>query len=158
MRTSRAPSWFQLAHVVAASFILFAVSAFGKGGGVGFWMEGTLTNITVTGDRIQFQLTGRFWMEQFPDGRPPRQLIEVDCKRGVSATVSQAEPFFAMTSDWHGGAIRQKGALLKILKAAAEHGRVVRFQMLQPKLEFGRDGSFTLTDAAVIRATDADLR
>ena len=144
--------------LLVVSSVVVATSAFAKGGGVGFWMEGTITNVTVAGDRIQFELTGRFWLEQFPDGRPPRQMIEVDCKRGISATVSQAEPFFAMTSDWRGGAIRQKGELLKILKTAAQRGRVVKFEMMQPKMEFGRDQSFRLTDAAVIRATDADLR
>jgi hypothetical protein len=158
MKTSRITSSFLLAHVVVVCFLISAVSTFAKGGGVGFWMQGTITNITVAGDRIQFQLTGRFWFEQFPDGRPPRQVIEVDCKGGVSATVTQADPFFAMTSDWRGGAIRQKGELLKILKTATERGRVVKFEMMRPKMEFGSDQSFALTDAAVIRATDADLR
>ncbi len=121
-------------------------------------MEGPVTNITVTGDRIQFQLSGRFWFVQYPEGRPPRHLIEVDGKRGISANVSQAELFFAMTADWRGGALREKGELLKILKTAAERGRVVKFELMRPKMDFGRDHSFTLTDAAVIRATDADLR
>jgi hypothetical protein len=82
----------------------------------------------------------------------------VHCKSGISATVSQAEPFFAMSVDWRGGALRQKGELFKILKTAAERGSAVKFQLTQPKMDFGRDQNFTLTDAIVIRATDADLR
>jgi hypothetical protein len=127
--------------------------------GVGFWMEGTVTNVTQLDGRLQFQLSGRFWFAQFPPDSPKQVEIEVHGKGGTfAATVSQSEPFFAMTSNWRAGALRKKGELFRILKTAEERGRAVRFELGQPKMEFGTDQSFTLLGASVVRATDADLR
>jgi hypothetical protein len=70
----------------------------------------------------------------------------------------QWEPFYAMTADRHGAALREKGALAAILQAAAGTKRVLQFQVVEAQLDFVRDGGFTVTQAAVIRATDHDLR
>jgi len=101
-------------------------------------------------------LTGRFWLEQYRGN--VRSVVEVDGRRGIPVTVVQAEPFFAMTTNWGGGAIRAHGALLPILETAAERKRTVKLELLDAKLVFGREGYFEVTEGAVIRATDADLR
>jgi hypothetical protein len=68
-----------------------------------------------------------------------------------------------LTPRWRGR--RSKGRLTavvtaaeKILKTATERGSAVNFELMQPKMDFGPDQSLTLMDAAIIRATDADLR
>ena len=119
-------------------------------------MEGTVSNVTAEGDKIQFHLKGQFRFEQYPDGHTP-QVIKVDGEKGIYASVHQADPFFAFTTDWGGGSIQNKGGLLRILKAAAERGNVVRFELLEPQLAFDAWHNITLSDAAVVRATDADL-
>jgi hypothetical protein len=121
-------------------------------------MEGTVTNIVATEEGIHFRLAGWFWFTQYPWGGTNQQVIKVDCKRGIPATVHQADPFFAFTPDWRAGSLGEKGRLLRILKIAEVRGRVVKFELTQPKVGFGPDGSLTLMDATVIRATDADLR
>jgi hypothetical protein len=127
--------------------------------GVGFWMEGRVTNVALIGERIQFQITGRFWFTQLPpEGATKPQVIEVHGKDGISAIVSQAEPFFAMSTDWRAGAIRKNGELLKILRTAAERGSVVKFELTQPRMDFGVDQSFSISHATVVRATDVDLK
>ena len=124
---------------------------------VGFGMEGTLTNVALIGERVQFQLNGRFWFAQYPPESTKQQVIEVHRKNGFSATVSP-DSFVAMTSDWRAGSVvNDKGKLLKILKTAAERGTVVKFSLTQPKMDFGTNG-FTLLDAKIGRITDADLR
>lgn len=153
----------QLTHtfikfVIAASLLL-PIAALAKGGGVGFTMDGTVTNVTVSGENIQFTFTGTFRMSQFRGIR--KSVVEIDCEHGVSATVSQGEPFFAMSSDGRAGAIRPAGALLKIFRATAERNRKITIELRDVKMEIGKDhdyGHFTLSDAKVIRATDADLR
>jgi hypothetical protein len=125
---------------------------------VGFWMEGTVTNVTEAEGRIQFRLNGNFSFHQIPEEGPQNQVIKVFGEHGISATVQQSEPFFAMTTDWSGGSLRKKGDLLKLLKTAAGRGGVVKFELFNPKMEFGPGLKFTLLDAKVIRATDADLR
>src|SRR5213592_4717085 len=146
---------------VIALSLLLPVVALAKGDGVGFSMEGTVTNISVSGERIHFTFTGTFRISQFRGSHA--SVVEIDCKRGVSATVSQGDPFFAMSSDGRAGALRPRGELLKILTAAVEHGRVVKFELYDVKMAIGNRrrknyGDFTLLDAAVLRATDADLR
>ena len=39
-----------------------------------------------------------------------------------------------------------------------ESGRTVRFELVDARLLFGREGRFSVARASVIRATDADLR
>ena len=145
--------------LVIALSLLLPVVALAKGDGVGFSMEGTVTNMSASGGSIHFTFTGTFRISQFHGLH--NSVVEIDCKRGVSATVSQGDPFFAMSSDWRAGALRPAGELLKILRAAVEHNRVVKFELYDLKLAvgIGKDyGDFTLSDAAVVRATDADLR
>jgi len=119
-------------------------------------MEGTVSNLEIQGEKLRFVLTGRFSFKQWR-GRT-ESSVDVDGSRGIPVTVVQAKPFYAMTEDGRGAAIREKGALAAILQAAAGHKRVVRFQLVDARLVFGREGRFTVAQAGVIRATDADLR
>ena len=139
--------------------LLLPIAALAKGDGVGFSMEGTVTNISVSSESIHFAFTGTFHISQYHGFR--HSVVEINCQRGISATVFQGEPFFAMSSDRRLGALRGKGELLKILQAAAEHNRIVKFELYDVKMAVG-DGqdfnAFTLADAGVVRATDADLR
>jgi membrane protein implicated in regulation of membrane protease activity len=125
--------------------------------GVGFGMEGTVTNVALVEGRIQFQLRGRFWLAQYPPESTKQVMIEVHRKGGFSATVSP-DSFIAMTSDWGAGSVQNdKGRLLKILEKAAERGTMLKFSLTQPKMDFGGEG-FALLDAKVWRITDVDLR
>jgi len=130
--------------------------AFAKGEGVALRMEGTVSNLEIQGEKLRFVLTGRFSFKQWRG--QTESSVDVDGSRGIPVTVVQAKPFFAMTEDGHGAAIREKGALAGILQAAAEHKRVVRFQLVDARLVFGREGRFSVAHAGVIRATDAGLR
>ena len=145
------------AVLVAAVFMtsLLAGPARAKGEGVGLWMEGTISNVRVAGEKVHLVLTGRFWFEQFHG--PARSIVEVDGRRGIPVTVAQARPFFAMTSDWKGGAIREKEVLPAILKAAARLKRTVKLELTDAWLVFGQGLEFEVADGLVIRATDADL-
>lgn len=136
---------------------LLPITVLAKGGGIGFWLEGIVSDVSAQGDEIHFHLKGEFRFDQYRGGHTP-QVIKVDCENGVSASVHQADPFFAFTPDWGGGSIQDKGGLLRILKAAAQRGNVVRFEIFEPQIAFDAQQHFTLTDAAVVRATDADLR
>ncbi len=136
--------------------LLLAAAVQAKGDGVGLRMEGTVSNLEVQGDKLHFILTGRFSFKQWRG--QTESSVDVDGSRGIPVMVVQAKPFYAMTEDGRGAAIRGKGALAGILQAAAEHKRVVRFQLVDARLVFGRAGRFSVAHAAVIRATDADLR
>ena len=136
--------------------LLLAAAVQAKGDGVGLRMEGTVSKLEVQGDKLHFILTGRFSFKQWRG--QTESSVDVDGRRGIPVTVVQANPFFAMTEDGHGAAIREKGALAGILQAAAEHKRVVRFQLVDARLVFGRGGRFAVAHAGVIRATDAGLR
>jgi len=136
--------------------LLVGNCAFAKGEGVALRMEGTVSNLEIQGEKLRFVLTGRFSFKQWRG--QTESSVDVDGRRGIPVTVVQANPFFAMTEDGHGAAIREKGALAGILQAAAEHKRVVRFQLVDARLVFGRGGRFAVAHAGVIRATDADLR
>jgi len=126
-----------------------------KGDGVGLWMEGTVSGVQVQGQDIHLILSGRFWFEQYRGNS--RSSVEVDGRPGLEVSVTQAAPFFAMTSDWRGGAIRDQGALLAILRAAAQKGRLVKFELAGAQLSFGGEHRLVVTKAAVVRATDHDL-
>lgn len=141
--------------IVLVALLMLPVLIHAKGDGVGLWMEGTVSNVDVEGQDIHLMLSGRFWLEQYRGNS--RSSVEVDGRRGLAVTVTQAAPFFATTSDWRGGAIRDPGALLAILRVAAQQRRLVRFELVDAQLSFGRDGSFTVSRAAVVRATDHDL-
>lgn len=99
--------------------LLMPVIALAKGDGVGFSMEGTVTNISVSGEQIHFTFTGTFRIDQYH--RMQHSTVTIDCTHGVSATVLQGNPFFAMSSNWRAGALRPAGELLNILQTAVEH-------------------------------------
>jgi hypothetical protein len=126
--------------------------------GVSFGMDGTVKNVVSADGHIKFQITGRVLMNQYLPDQPRPVVIEVHPEQEFSATITQADPFFAMTKDWGGGSIRKGGDLLKILKSAAVRGNVVRFDLEQPEMDFGPNQQFTLVRAIVRRATDADLK
>ena len=124
---------------------------------IGFGMEGTVTNVVLVAERIQFRLHGRFWLRQYPPESTKQVVIEVHRTGGFSATVSP-DSFVAMTADGRArSVVNDKGNLLRILTTAAERGTVVKFSLLQPKMDFGPD-AFTLLDAKVWQITDPDLR
>ena len=124
---------------------------------VGFGMEGTVTNVVRVDQRIQFRLDGRFWFSQYPPESTNQLVIEVYRKGGFSAALSP-DSFVALTADGRArSVVNDKGKLLKILTTAAERGTLVRFSLMQPKMDFGPDG-FTLLDAKVWQITDPDLR
>ena len=149
----RASSLILLGIVIS---LLSTPKAESKGDGVGLWIEGRVSNLQIDGDRLRFRLTGKFVFDQYRDSA--RSVVEVDGRRGIPITIRQADPFFAMTSDWHGGAIQERGALRRILESAAKAGNVVKFELTEGQLKFERGGAFSVTDGAVVRATDANLR
>ncbi len=71
-----------------------------KGGAVGFWMEGSVKNVTVSSDRIKCELSGQFWFVQYPEGQTGKSIIYVDLNENASILLTQANPFFAMSTDW----------------------------------------------------------
>jgi hypothetical protein len=119
-------------------------------------MEGTVSDVATTPQGISFRLKGRFWFSKYSGSTPT--IIDVDGKDGIAATVRQADPFFAFTADWGGGSIQEPGGLLRILRKASEQGGVVKFELREPSLKFDSKQVLALTDAAVVRATDADLK
>lgn len=126
---------------------------------VGFGMDGTVTNVSLVGARIQFRVSGRFVLTQFPPDGPKPVQIEVHPKGWFSATVTP-DSFVALSSDGRAGSVQNdKGRLLEILKTAAERGTKVKFTLLQPKIDFGtNDLGFAIIDAKVWQITDPDLR
>jgi hypothetical protein len=135
---------------------MLPVVVYAKGDGVGLWMEGTVSNVNADGEDIHLTLSGRFWFEQYRGNS--RSSVEVDGRRGLPLTVTQAAPFFAMTTSWRGGAIRDPGTLLAVLRVAAQRGQLVRFELADAQVSFGRDSTFSVVRASVVRATDHDLR
>ena len=70
---------------------------------VGFQMEGTVTNVASVGRQIQFQVSGRFVLSEFPPESPKPVQIEVHPKGWFLARVTP-DSFVAVTSDGRGGA------------------------------------------------------
>lgn len=138
--------------------LLLVPPAQAKGDGVALRMEGTVSKLEIQGEKLRFVLTGRFSFKQWRGPDQAESSVDVDGSRGIPVTVVQAKPFYAMTEDRRGAALREAGALARILRAAAVHKRVVKFELIAANLAFGREGSFKVAQAAVIRATDADLR
>src|SRR5207237_9894407 len=92
-----------------AAAVLSPGAVFAKGEGIGLWMEGQISEVRAEGRDIRFVLTGRFWLDQYRGQEPA--VVEVrDLRTGGAATIpavlTQGRPFFAMTEDWRGGAIR----------------------------------------------------
>ena len=132
-----------------------------KGEGIGLWMEGQVSEVRVEGRDIRLVLTGRFWFDQYRGQEPA--IVEVhDLRTGgaasIPAVLTQGRPFFAMTENWRGGALRKSGALLEILQAAAGTGKLVRLELADSRLSFGRGGTLAVEHAIVRRATDHALR
>src|SRR6266850_4249330 len=124
--------------------------------GIGFGMEGTVTNVVLNGERIEFHVNGRFWFSQYPPESTKQVFIEAHRKDGFSAAVTP-DSFVAMTRNWRAGSVvNDKGKLFEILAVAAERGTVLKFALTQAKVDFGGDG-FSLLDAKVLRITDVDL-
>jgi hypothetical protein len=146
--------------LLVALVVVSPVVAFAKGEGVGLWMEGTVSDVQVEGPTIQFVLTGRFWFQQYR-GRE-RSIVEIKGEHGkpaiIPVTVTQGEPFFAMSPSWKAGAIQEQGALPRITQAASRHDRIVKFEFWGAEVAFGRAGHFTVVNGTIIRATDHDLR
>ena len=148
----------RLARLVVITFLL-TNAALGKGNGIGFWLEGKVRDVNVNDQHMHFSMEGRFWMTQYREGSsqlPDR--IEVPSSESISATVTQWKEFFAMTTDWGGGALRGDGELLKLLSTASEKGSVIRLELLNPELQFPSSLNVIVKDAAIIRATDHELR
>ena len=139
---------------------LLPICVLAKGEGVGLWMEGQVSEVRAEGSNIRLVVTGRFWFEQYRGQE--RSLIEVKDLRGgpaaIPAAIRQGKAFFAMVDGWGGGAIRGSGALLKIVRAAADSGKPVKFELTNARLKFGPEGQFIVEAGDVIRATDHALR
>ena len=133
-----------------------ALPARAKGGGIGLSIKGGVSQVKAEGKFIRLVFKGDFQFAQFADSK--KSSVEVDCQAGCSATVKQADPFFAMTTDGAGGAIQEAGGLLRILKAAEQKKRSLILEIADAKLSFSKDGRFTVLDAGIVRATDADLK
>lgn len=144
---------FLLALVAAA--VLCPGSASAKGEGIGVWMEGKVSEVRAEGSSIRLALNGRLWLQQYR-GTEPAEVEARDTT--IPATLKQADPFFAMVENWHGGAIRKRGALLEILQAAAASGKPVKFELVNARLKFGPQGRIAVEAAEVVRATDHALR
>jgi hypothetical protein len=144
-----------------AAAVLLPGTVLAKGEAIGLWMEGRVSEVRVEGRDIRLVLTGRFWFDQYRGQEAA--VVEVrDPRTGGAATIpavlTQGRPFFAMTENWRGGALRKSGALLEILQAAAGSGKVVRLELADSRLSFGRGGTLAVERATVRRATDHALR
>lgn len=136
--------------------LLLPVVAHAKGDGVGFTMEGTLTNFAVSGSTCHFTFAGTFHITHWYG--MTNSTVEIDCKHGCSATVTQWSVFIATHPTLNAAAVRNDPkALSGILKLAAERGRVIKFELVDPKISFGERGILSNLECAVVRATDWDL-
>ena len=144
-----------LVSAVLLAAALLPAGVVAKGEGVGLWMEGQVSEVRAEGQNIRLVVTGRFWFEQHRGTDP--SIVELKTA-AIPALLVQGRPFYAMTADWHGGAIRKSGALLDILQAAALTGRNVKFELADARLNLGRGGALAVDGAFVRRATDHALR
>jgi hypothetical protein len=136
--------------------LLLPVVAFAKGNGVGFTMEGTLTNFSASGETCHFTFAGTFQITHWYG--TSNSTVKIDCPQGFSATVTQSGFFVATHPTLNAAEVRNDPkALSGLLKVAAERGRVIKFELVDPKIAFGDRGSITNLECAVVRATDWDL-
>jgi hypothetical protein len=136
--------------------LLVPLLTLAKGDGVDFTMEGTLTNFSLSGTNCHFTFTGTFQITQWHHNSST--TIEMDCKHGFPATVSQNGFFVATHPTANAAAVRNNpDALSKILELAAARGRVIKFELINPKITYGNAGNITELQSAVVRATDWDL-
>ena len=137
-----------------AAAVLLPGAVLAKGEAVGLWMEGQVSEVRAEGRDIRLVLTGRFRFEQ----HRARDASVVEVPATIPALLTQGRPFFAMTENWRGGALLKSGALLEILQSAAGSGKVVRLELADSRLSFGRGGTLAVERAIVRRATDHALR
>jgi|SRR5581483_561095 len=136
--------------------LLLPIVALAKGNGVGFTMEGTLSNFRASGETCHFTFAGTFHITRWYGVR--NSTVEIDCKQGFPATVTQCNFFVATHPTLNAAAVRNDPkALSGILKVAAERRRVIKFELVAVKIAFGDSGSITNLECAVARATDWDL-
>ena len=129
-------------HLLKPTTLQFFVTVLAKGDGVGFTMEGTVTNFAATGESYRFTFTGTFHITQWRG--VSNSTVEIDCKHGLFATVTQNSFFVATHPSLNAAAVRNDpNALSSILKAAAKHGRLIKFELANPILTFGKGGSLT---------------
>jgi len=137
---------------------LFApMVVFAKGGGVGFWLEGTISDLRVDGKVIELVVKGRLWLDQYLGGPESRQAIEFECKKGIAGRFSSDQQFFAMSADGGAGALRSPGQLKELLQRVVERGTKVKLELQNARIDF-RDWQCPAVTADVIRATDVDLK
>jgi len=127
--------------------------------GISCAMKGTVTNVAVVDNHIHFQLNGWFWFSQYPEGGTSEQIIRVDCHNGVSVTLSQVDSFVAETADWNGGSVQNnKDRLVEILQTAEKRGNIIKFTLINPRLNFmSGTNDFAVLDGKIWQITDADL-
>ncbi len=141
--------------VIGLSLLLPCV-ALAKGDGVGFTMSGTLTNFNISGETCHFTFTGTVRITQWHGIF--HSTVEIVCTNGFGATVTQNQFFVATHPTLNAAAVRNDPkALSAILKIAAEHGRVIKFELAHPKITFDDRGQIKNLESAVVRATDWDL-
>ena len=131
--------------------------AFAKGGGVGYWLEGKVTSVRLSGGHVDLVIAGQLTLDQYSGGSTTRQVIRYECARGISATLGQWKAFYAMASDWRGGGIRGEGALGRLTQTALERGSVIKIELQNPQIDF-TDWQCPIVKADAIRATDHDLK
>ena len=145
-----------VAALLAIGALLSPWPAAAKGEGVGLWMDGTVSQVREVRGELRFVVKGRFSFTQFRGTQGA--LVEVDGTEGISVRARQANPFFAMTTDWGGGSIREDPrALGALLKSAERSSRAVKFELADATLRFGPERKFAVEGARVVRATDHDL-
>jgi hypothetical protein len=131
--------------------------AFAKGGGVGYWLEGKVTSVRLVDTHVELVIRGRLTLDQYSGAPSTRQSIHYECERGISASLSQWEAFFAMSVDWRGGALRGAGGLDRLVQSALKRGNVIKMELQKPNIHF-TDWQCPVVKAEVIRATDPDLK
>jgi hypothetical protein len=142
---------------VLAMLALATTTAFAKGGGVGYWLEGTVTSVRLAGDHVELVIAGHLILDQYSGGPATRQAIRYECARGISASLRQWTSFFAMSSNWRGGGIRGAGELGRLAQTALERGSVIKIGLQNPQIDF-TDWQCPVVKADAIRATDHDLK
>lgn len=145
---------------LCASIVLMAFTisaAFAKGGGVGYWLEGTISNVRIVDSRVELVIAGRLTLDQYAGGPSTRQSVHYECSRGINASLVQWQSFFVMSTNWRGGALRGSGELARLAESTLKRGNVIKLELLNPKIDFA-DWQCPIVNAEVIRATDPELK
>jgi len=148
---------FSLLYAAIVLLAFTSSDAFAKGGGVGYWLEGTLTSVRVADNRVELVIAGRLTLDQYAGGPSTRQSVLYECAHGISASLVQWQSFFVMSTDWRGGALRGSGELARLAQATLKRGNVIKLELLNPKIDFA-DWQCPIVQAEVIRATDPELK